>query len=86
MQLKMLNTGKGPAVHSLRAQADKRRYHERMKRALEQTEHLYLRQGEAVRIETKQAENGKNQGLGGGHRNGRSLPNQGPSLSPRGSI
>ena len=59
LQLKMLNTGKGPAVHSLRAQADKRRYHERMKRALEQTEHLYLRQGEAVRIETKQAENGK---------------------------
>lgn len=35
IQIRMLNTGKGPAVHSLRAQMDKRRYHERMKLALE---------------------------------------------------
>ena len=53
LQMKMLNTGKGPAVHSSRAQADKRRYHERMKRALEQQENLFLRQGECVRIETE---------------------------------
>ena len=50
IQIKMLNTGKGPAVHSLRAQADKRRYQERMKRALEGQENLTLRQGEAVKI------------------------------------
>lgn len=48
VQMKLLNTGKGPAVHSSRAQADKHRYHERMKKALESQEHLYLRQGEAV--------------------------------------
>ena len=35
IQMRMLNTGKGVAVHSLRAQMDKRRYHERMKSALE---------------------------------------------------
>ena len=40
IQIRMLNTGKGPAVHSLRAQMDKRRYHERMKRALEEQENL----------------------------------------------
>lgn len=52
IQSKMLNTGKGPAVHSLRVQADKRRYHERMKRTLETQEGLWLRQGEVARIET----------------------------------
>ncbi len=50
IQLKLLNTGKGPAIHSLRAQMDKRRYHERMKRTLERTENLFLRQGECVEI------------------------------------
>ncbi|HWR18885.1 MAG TPA: tRNA uridine-5-carboxymethylaminomethyl(34) synthesis enzyme MnmG [Clostridia bacterium] len=50
LQIRMLNTGKGPAVHSLRAQIDKRRYHERMKRALECEENITLRQGECERI------------------------------------
>ena len=53
IQMRMLNTGKGPAVHSLRAQMDKRRYHERVKRALESEPRLTLLQGEAVRILTK---------------------------------
>lgn len=48
VQMKLLNTGKGPAVHSSRAQADKRRYHERMKKALETQNNLDLRQGEAI--------------------------------------
>lgn len=48
LQSKMLNTSKGPAVHSLRAQADKTRYHQEMKRVLEQQPNLDLRQGEAV--------------------------------------
>ena len=53
IQMRMLNTSKGPAVHSLRAQMDKRRYHERMKRALEQQERLTLVQGEVVEILTE---------------------------------
>ena len=53
IQMRMLNTGKGPAVHSLRAQMDKRRYHERIKKTLEETEHLTLLQGEATRILTE---------------------------------
>lgn len=48
IQMKLLNTGKGPAVHSSRAQSDKHRYHERMKHTLENQENLDLRQGEAV--------------------------------------
>jgi tRNA uridine 5-carboxymethylaminomethyl modification enzyme len=48
IQSKMLNTAKGPAVHSLRAQADKARYHEEMKKTLESQENLDLKQGEAV--------------------------------------
>lgn len=56
LQLRMLNTAKGPAVWSLRAQADKRRYHERMKRALEGQEKLDLKMGECSRIYT---ENGR---------------------------
>ena len=52
IQMRMLNTGKGPAVHSLRAQMDKRRYHERMKRALEEQQNLTLMQGECAAIET----------------------------------
>lgn len=50
IQSRMLNTSKGPAVHSLRVQADKRRYHEEMKKTIEQTENLDLRQGEAVEL------------------------------------
>ena len=51
IQLRMLNSGKGPAVQSLRAQADKIEYHNKMKLTLEKTENLYLRQGEAVDIQ-----------------------------------
>lgn len=50
IQSKMLNTAKGPAVHSLRAQADKNRYHEEMKRTLEEQDNLDLKQGEVVDI------------------------------------
>lgn len=48
IQSRMLNTAKGPAVHSLRAQADKNRYHIEMKRTLEKEPNLDLKQGEAV--------------------------------------
>ena len=48
IQSRMLNTGKGPAVHSLRAQADKNAYHLEMKKVLEEQENLDLKQGEAV--------------------------------------
>ena len=51
IQSRMLNTAKGPAVHSLRAQADKRRYHEEMKKVLENEANLNLRQGEAIDID-----------------------------------
>ena len=57
IQLRMLNQGKGPAVQSLRAQADKEDYHSEMKRTLESCENLYLKQGEAIDISV--AENGK---------------------------
>ena len=50
IQSRMLNTGKGPAVHSLRAQADKKNYQKRMLRALQTQENLTLRQGEVCRI------------------------------------
>ena len=50
IQYRMLNRGKGPAVHSLRAQADRRLYQQVMKHALERQENLTLRQGEAVDI------------------------------------
>lgn len=48
LQSKMLNTAKGPAVHSLRAQADKNRYHIEMKRTIEKTPNLDMRQGEVI--------------------------------------
>ena len=48
IQSRMLNTAKGPAVHSLRAQADKNQYHIEMKKTLESEENLDLKQGEAV--------------------------------------
>ena len=50
IQYRLLNRGKGPAVHSLRAQADRRLYQQVMKHSLEQQEHLTLRQGEVVEI------------------------------------
>ena len=50
IQYRLLNRGKGPAVHSLRAQADRRRYQQVMKHTLEQQENLTLRQGEVVDI------------------------------------
>ena len=56
IQSRMLNRGKGPAVHSLRAQADRRQYHLYMKRVLEYQENLDLKQAEIVDI---RAENGR---------------------------
>ncbi|MBQ1280725.1 MAG: FAD-dependent oxidoreductase, partial [Oscillospiraceae bacterium] len=53
IQYRMLNRGKGPAVHSLRAQADRIAYRAYMKRTLEKTDNLYLKQGEVVSIETE---------------------------------
>jgi len=50
IQIKMLNTAKGPAVHSLRAQADKHLYHLEMKKTVETTENLDLKQGEVVKL------------------------------------
>ena len=50
IQYRLLNRGKGPAVHSLRAQADRRRYQEVMKHTLERQENLTLRQGEITEI------------------------------------
>lgn len=53
IQIKTLNTGKGPAVHSLRAQADKKAYQAHMKQVLENTDNLEVRQGEIVALEEK---------------------------------
>ena len=50
IQYRMLNLGKGPAVHSLRAQADRRRYQAVMKQTLETQEHLHLKQAEVVSL------------------------------------
>ena len=50
IQYRMLNRGKGPAVHSLRAQADRRRYQEVMKHTLERQDNLRLKQAEVVSI------------------------------------
>lgn len=60
IQIRMLNTRKGPAVHALRAQADKQKYHSRMKRVLEQTPNLDLKQ--AV-VEDLVVEKGEVQGV-----------------------
>ena len=53
IQYRMLNRGKGPAVHSLRAQADRRKYQQVMKHTLERQEHLTLRQGGGVALRTE---------------------------------
>lgn len=50
IQSKMLNKSKGPAVHSLRAQADKQAYSREMRKTLENTEHLTVRQGEVAEL------------------------------------
>ena len=53
IQYRMLNRGKGPAVHSLRAQADRRKYQEVMKHTLEQQENLQLKQAMIVEVLTE---------------------------------
>jgi tRNA uridine 5-carboxymethylaminomethyl modification enzyme len=60
IQSRMLNTSKGPAVHSLRAQADKKDYQFRMKRILEEEENLKIRQIEVTEL---QVEDGKIEGV-----------------------
>ncbi|GAA0086754.1 tRNA uridine-5-carboxymethylaminomethyl(34) synthesis enzyme MnmG [Clostridium sp. CTA-7] len=60
IQSRMLNTSKGPAVHSLRAQADKKKYQNRMKNALENQENLSLRQLEVIELDV---EDGKVKGV-----------------------
>lgn len=60
LQIKMLNTSKGPAVYSLRAQADKNRYKEEMKRVMENTPNLKIKQAEVTKI---LAENGQVTGV-----------------------
>ena len=60
IQYRMLNRGKGPAVHSLRAQADRRRYQAYMKQTLERQENLELKQAQITSIQT---EDGKVTGL-----------------------
>lgn len=53
LQSRMLNTSKGPAVHSLRAQADKKKYQTLMKKTLEEQENLYIKQDEVVDIDVE---------------------------------
>ena len=60
LQSRMLNRGKGPAVHSLRVQADRVMYHNYMKQVCEKQENLFVKQGEAVKI---LAEHGQIQGI-----------------------
>ncbi len=54
LQSRMLNVSKGPAVHSLRAQADKNKYHIKMKQILEKQENLLLKQGEVVALDLQE--------------------------------
>ena len=60
LQSRMLNKGKGPAVHALRVQTDRKRYHEYMKHALELTPGLAIHQAEVVGLEV---ENGRVEGI-----------------------
>ena len=57
IQSKMLNKSKGPAVHSLRAQADKAEYSMEMRKTLQNTDHLTIRQGEVSEIVTDEDNN-----------------------------
>ncbi len=59
IQSKMLNLSKGPAVHSLRAQADKSDYTRSMRQILENQEHLTIKQGEVCELLTEQSEDGR---------------------------
>ncbi|MCI8277034.1 MAG: tRNA uridine-5-carboxymethylaminomethyl(34) synthesis enzyme MnmG [Clostridia bacterium] len=56
IQLRMLNTSKGPAVHSLRAQADRKKYQAEMKHTLEKQENVFLKQAEIVKINVEDGE------------------------------
>ena len=60
IQSRMLNRGKGPAVHSLRVQADRVKYHEYMKKVCEDQENLYIKQAEVTEV---LAENGTVTGI-----------------------
>lgn len=62
LQSKMLNTSKGPAVHSLRAQADKTRYHLEMKKTIEKEPRLHLKQAEVTELLFSSAEEGAESG------------------------
>lgn len=64
IQSKMLNKSKGPAVHSLRAQADKQAYTREMRRTMENQEHLKIRQAEVSELVTEELGNGKRRVLG----------------------
>lgn len=59
IQSKMLNTSKGPAVHSLRAQADKQKYSNSMRKIMENTDNLTLKQAEVCEITWEDDENGR---------------------------
>ena len=67
IQYRMLNQGKGPAVHSLRAQADRRRYQEVMKHTLELQENLHVKQAEVVSVEVEYPEQGSAASAEGAH-------------------
>ncbi len=62
IQSKMLNKSKGPAVHSLRAQADKQAYTREMRRTMENQEHLTIRQAEVAEIVTENITSGEKTG------------------------
>lgn len=64
IQSKMLNRSKGPAVHSLRAQADKQEYSHRMRRIVENTDNLTLKQAEVTEILTRDLENERKEVIG----------------------
>lgn len=65
IQSKMLNESKGPAVHSLRAQADKQDYTREMRRVVENTDHLTVRQAEVTEILTEEISADENGGISG---------------------
>lgn len=64
IQSKMLNISKGPAVHSLRAQADKADYTREMRKVLENQDHLTIKQAEICEILTKECENDRRETIG----------------------
>ena len=64
IQSKMLNVSKGPAVHSLRAQADKSEYSKQMRKTMEHQEHLQIRQGEVCDLLTEDLEDGTKKVVG----------------------